>query len=128
MTQESKDRSLEMIKMRLYGFTYQEIAEKFGVTRQRVQQIVAEFTGKERTARQSSLDRCIYPNIRKWMLDNNISMIKLSKMCGLAETHIGAVRTKLNGEREFKISEIKAILKESGKTFEYMFFTENKEE
>ena len=128
MTQESKDRLLEMIKMRLDGCTYQEIADKYGVTRQCVQQSIANFTGKERTARKSSLDRCIYPNIRKWMLDNNISMIKLSKMCGLAETHIGAVRTKLNGEREFKISEIKAILKESGKTFEYMFCTENKEE
>lgn len=124
MKQENKDRLLEMIKMRLDGCSYQEIGNKYGITKQCVQQSIANFTGKERTIRCSPLDKCIYPNIRKWMLDNNISMIKLSKICGLAETHIGAVRTKLNGEREFKISEIKAILKESGKTFEYMFSTE----
>lgn len=127
MTQENKDRLLEMIKMRLDGCTYQEIAEKYGITRQCVQQSISSFTGKERSVRKSSLDICIYPNIRKWMLDNNISMIKLSKICGLAETHIGSVRAKLCGEREFRISEIKAILKESGKTFEYMFRTENGE-
>lgn len=124
MKQENKDRLLEMIKMRLGGCTYQEIADKYGITRQCVQQSIANFAGKERTVRQSSLDRCIYPNIRKWMLDNDISMIKLSKICGLTDAHIGTVRTKLNGEREFKISEIKEILKESGKTFEYMFSTE----
>ncbi len=124
MKQENKDRLLEMIKMRLDGCTYQEIGDKYGVTKQCVQQSIANFAGKERTVRQSSLDRCIYPNIRAWMIDDNISMIKLSKICGLAETHIGAVRTKLYGERDFKISEIKAILKESGKTFEYMFNTE----
>ena len=124
MTQENKDRLLEMIKMRLDGCTYQEIAERYGVTRQCVQQSISSFMGKERSVRKSSLDRCVYPNIKAWMLDNNISMIKLSKICGLAETHIGAVRTKLCGERDFKISEIKAILKESGKTFEYLFSTE----
>lgn len=124
MAQENKDRSLEMIKMRLDGCTYQEIAEKFGVTRQRVQQVVADFTGKERTVKKSSLDRCVYPNIKAWMIDNNISMIKLSEICGLAETHIGTVRAKLCGEREFKTSEIKAILRESGKTFEHMFSEE----
>ncbi len=124
MTQENKERLLEMIKMRLDGCAYQEIGDKYGITRQCVQQSIANFTGKGRIVKKSSLDRCIYPNVRKWMLDNDFSMIKLSKICGLSETCIGAVRAKLNGEREFKITEIKAILKESGKKFEYMFSVE----
>ena len=124
MTQENKDRLLEMIKMRLDGYTYQEIADKYGITRQCVQQSIVNFVEKERNVRKSALDRCIYPNIKKWMIDNDISMIKLSKICGRTEKNTGAVRPKLNGEREFKISEIKAILKESGKTFEYMFSAE----
>lgn len=128
MTQGSKDRSLEMIKMRLEGCTYQEIAYKYGVTRQCVQQYIANFTGKERTVRKSSLDRCIYPNIRKWMLDNNISMTNVAKICGLSTKRTCIIGMKLRGERDFKISEIKSILKESGKTFEYMFCTKNKEE
>lgn len=64
MTKENKDRLLEMIKMRLDGCTYQEIGDKYGITRQCVQQSIANFTGKERIVRQSSLDRCIYPNIK----------------------------------------------------------------
>lgn len=124
MTQENKDRLLEMIKMRLDGYTYQEIADKYGISKQCVRQSIANLAGKEGPVRISALDRCIYPNIRKWMIDNNISMIKLSKICGRAEKNTGAVRPKLNGEREFQISEIKAILKESGKTFEYMFSAE----
>ncbi len=124
MTQENKDRLLEMIKMRLDGCTYQEIAEKYSITRQCVQQSIASFAGKERSARKSSLDRCIYPNISKWMLDNNISMTSVGKICGLSAKRTDTIGMKLRGGRDFKISEIKAILKESGKTFEYMFSTE----
>lgn len=127
MTQENKDRLLEMIKMRIDGCTYQEIADKYGITRQCVQQSIANITGSERTIRQSSLDKCIYPNIRKWMIDDNISMIKLSKICGLSETNVGVIRMKLCGERQFRMSEIKSLLKESGKTFEYMFSTEKED-
>lgn len=124
MTRENKDRLLEMIKMRLDGCAYQEIADRYGITKQYVQQSIANLVRKEGTVRKSPLDGCIYPNIRKWMLDNNIAMIELSKICGLSDTYTSTVITKLNGEREFKISEIKEILKESGKTFEYMFNTE----
>lgn len=124
MTQENKDRLLEMIKMRLDGCTYQEIAERYGVTRQCVQQSISSFMGKERSVRKSSLDKCIYPNIRKWMIDNDIAMVKLLKICGLSETNTNVIKMKLCGEREFRISEIKGILKESSKTFEYMFSTE----
>lgn len=121
MKQENKDRLLDMIKMRLDGYTYQEIADKYGISRQCVQQSIANFTGKERAVKKSSLDKCIYPNLKKYMIGNNISMIKLSKICGLSEASTGAIREKLLGKRDFKISEIKAILKESGQMFEYLF-------
>ena len=124
MTQENKDRLLEMIKMRLDGCTYQEIAERYGGTRQCVQQSISSFMGKERSVRKSSLDRCVYPNIKAWMLDNNISITSVGKICGLSAKRTDVIGMKLRGERDFKISEIKAILKESGKTFEYMFSTE----
>ncbi|MBD5463966.1 MAG: helix-turn-helix domain-containing protein [Lachnospiraceae bacterium] len=127
MTCKNKDRLHEMLKMRLDGCTFQEIADKYGVSRQYVQQSIADFTGKKRGVKKSSLDKCIYPNIRKWMIDNNISMVKLSKICGLSKSCIDPIRMKLRGDRDFKISEIKAMLKESGGTFEYMFSTEGEE-
>lgn len=127
MTQESKDRLLEMIKMRLDGCTYREIGDKYGISKQCVQKSIANFTGKERNGRKARLKECVYPNIRKWIIEKNITMSEFAKICGLSEKCIGVVKMKLKGEREFRISEIKGILKESGKTFEYMFYTENEE-
>lgn len=127
MKQESKDRFLEMIKMRLDGCTYKEIAEKFGVTRQRVQQIVAEFTGKERTKKSFNRTGFIYPNILEWMDEKGISLAELSRIIGIGEGNSSRTSKKMRGETEFRMFEIKEILKESGKTFEYMFRTENED-
>ena len=126
-TQESKDRSFEMIKMRLDGCTYKEIAEKFGVTRQRVQQIVAEFTGKERTKKSFNRTGFIYPNILEWMDEKGISLAELSRIIGIGGENSSRTSKKMRGETEFRMFEIKAILKESGKTFEYMFSTEKED-
>ncbi len=126
MTQENKDRLLEMIKMRLDGCTYQEIANKYGISRQCVCQAIANFTRREGSARirKSPLDRCIYPNLRQWMYENKITLVKLNGIIGKSLTNTERTSQKMRGESDFKISEIKAILKESGKTFEYMFSTE----
>lgn len=124
MDKQREKRLLEMVKMRLDGCTFQEIADEYGVSRQCVQQSIADFTGKKKTVKKSSLDKCIYPNIREWMRDSGITMIRLSGICGLNESSQGVIRAKLLGQREFKISEIRAILKESGKSFEHMFRTE----
>lgn len=121
MKQKNKDRFLEMIKMRLDGYTYREIAEKFGVTRQRVQQVVAEFTGKERAPKSFNRTGFIYPNIIEWMDEKGISLAELSRIMGIGEGNSSRTSKKMRGETEFRMIEIKAILKESGKTFEYMF-------
>lgn len=126
MTQENKDRLLEMIKMRLDGCTYQEIADKYGVSRQCVYQAIVNFTRRESSTRvrKSPFDRCIYPNLRQWMYENKITLVKLNRIIGKSLTNTERTSQKMRGESDFKISEIKAILKESGKTFEYMFSTE----
>lgn len=128
MKQENKDRLLKMIKMRLDGCTFQAIADEFGVTRQYVQQTIADATGKVRAVRKSPLDSCIYPNLKKWMIDNGISLIRLSIMCGSCKTRSDVIKKKITGESDFKISEIKEILKESGETFEYMFSIEGEKD
>lgn len=127
MTQENKDRSFEMIKMRIDGCAYKEIAEKFGVTRQRVQQIVAEFTVKERAKKSFNRTGFMYPNILEWMDEKGISLAELSRIIGIGEGNSSRTSKKMRGETEFRLFEIKAILKESGKTFEYMFSTENED-
>ncbi len=84
-------------------------------------QEITDFQGKKRAIKRNTLDRCIYPNLRQWMIVNRIPMIELSKICGLSKTTHCVIRSKLLGEVDFRISEIKAILGKSGRTFEYMF-------
>lgn len=46
----------------------------------------------------------------------------------MSANNTNIIGMKLRGERDFKISEIKSILKESGKTFEYMFAEKENEQ
>lgn len=119
--QKNEERLTDMVKMRLSGYTYQEIADKYSVSRQYVQQAIARFTGRPRVVKKTALDICIYPNLKKWMIDNNIPLIKLAQICGLAGSNSVIIRKKLLGERDFKLTEIKKILEKSGENFEYMF-------
>lgn len=68
------------------------------------------------------LSRCIYPNLRKWMVDNNITVTRLAEICGLT-SGTNSIRKKLYGIYDFDLHEIKAILKESKCDFEYIFAT-----
>lgn len=122
-TPESEDRIFEMVKMRASGNTFQQIADNYGISRQCVQQTIADFIGYKRKVgvKPCAIYDTIYPNLGKWMIESGTSMIKLSRICGLNTKNCDNIRYKLLGERQFKISEIKAILKESGEAFEYLF-------
>lgn len=113
MKQESKDRFLEMIKMRLDGCTYKEIAEKFGVTRQRVQQIVAEFTGKERTKKSFNRTGFIYPNILEWMDEKGISLAELSRIIGIGEGNSSRTSKKCAEKPNLECLKSKKFLKKA---------------
>ena len=119
MTNESKERALDMFKMRLDGATYQAIANKYGVTKQCVHQILGGIT----TPKKSNCDSVIYKGLRDWMKENNISAIHLHRLLNPSTTSSNAVitRDRLKGKRQFKLSEIILIIKESGMTFEQLF-------
>lgn len=69
------------------GMTYAEIARKYGVSRQAVQmacgkQDVSKF-------RPWTEDRCIYPNLRKWLNDNRVSLFEfVRRMEAIPSGHI----------------------------------------
>lgn len=71
------DRNAEMVKMRESGATYTEIAKRFGVSRCRVWQMVGRDRGL--TFRPLSFERCVYPNLRKWMNENKITKAELTR-------------------------------------------------
>lgn len=83
MTREQK---IEAYTMRLDGYTLQEIADKFGVSKQRIHQIIPGSL-----ATRGNLERCIYPNIKAWLLEKEMSITSLSKLCGTAPGSISHV-------------------------------------
>jgi putative transcriptional regulator len=58
--------------------------------------------------------------IKILMLENNISAKELAKKLGMSDASLSL---RLNGKREFSLSEAKKVLKIFGKTFEEIFLT-----
>lgn len=104
----------EMYEMRLNGCTLNEIAERFGISKQRVQQLIPD-SGNIRFAK--AINQCIYPNIRKWMYENNSNWSRFAVLSGLS---INRIRRALIGENITK-SVIDKILDTTGLSYEIAF-------
>ena len=114
-----KERAIDMFIMRLEGATYQEIADKYGITRQMVFSIL-----NHKDKDNAKQDFIIYKGLKKWMLENNINVYGLYTIMTGKTTGSGRTKDKLCGITKFSITDIKAIIKESGKTFEELFMQE----
>lgn len=75
-----KDK-VKMFEMRLNGCTLQEIGNEFGITRERVRQILNSVT-RRGTSMIRGREGIIYPNISKWLKDNDISLEEFAAMLG----------------------------------------------
>lgn len=123
MTNEQKVQAYKMI---LDGYSYGEIAKKFGCSRQNIQQI---FGGLKKP--RKSINRIIYLGIKKYMEDNRIGYTELLKSMYPEELVKNSKRTclrmKLTGESNISVQEAKRILKVTGMTFEEAFRTEEED-
>ena len=117
----TKEDIVLMFKMRVDGMTLEEIGKEFGVTRQRVQQLL-EANTKDPALRKVHGCECIYPALLDWMVTNCVSAYKLRKECGFGKT-IDSFYARLRGVRPFDIDEIRKILDYTGMTFEEAFRT-----
>lgn len=66
-TPESQRRMAEMQHMRDCGFTLQQIGDQYGISRERVRQIVNNIHKKKSPC---GVKNICYPNVKKWALDN----------------------------------------------------------
>ena len=70
MTKEDK---IKAYAMTLDGYTYQAIANEFGVTKQ----YISSLHGRK-SYNSKLYDEIIYPNITKWMEENKVTVRSLS--------------------------------------------------
>lgn len=116
MTNEQK---LEMFKMRLNKCTYQEIGDHFGISRQGAQQALEKVINPRK---QNSRCKNIYPNIEKYMKENELSVDDLASKLGMSTT---TIYSRISGETEFKSDEMLKILEFSNSDFKTFFKKED---
>lgn len=123
----TKEEKLDILAMRLDRCTYKEIADKYGVSKQNIQQTVVQMANSINGMygiRGRSI-KAIYPNIKNWLADKGMSACEFADLVQIDRKGIYA---RLRGRTQFKISEIKEILKATDMTFEEAFEEENQED
>ena len=106
----------EMQQMRNDGYTLKEIAEKYHVT---ISTVGYNTRGKTRNLARNRVDAYIYPNISKWLVDNNLSICNAAKMMDINNCTLNSLLlgTRTNPTKFV----IDAILKATGLTYEQAF-------
>ena len=110
MTNEQKAEAYLMI---LNGASYEDAAQKFGVTKQRLHQLLP---GVGSSTRQSN--DWIYPNIKRWMKDNRLLAQNFAKLLGCGSATVGKY---LSGKAQPNKQTIDKILEVTGMTYEEAF-------
>ena len=121
----------EMLQMRLDGATYQEIADKCGITRQAVHDAIKHYTEKITSGRRGhrfSYKQIKFVGIYEYFKNNeNMSVSTFAKMVYGTGTRnsgrIATLRSFITGERNshFPIPQIKRMCEIVGKSFEETF-------
>ena len=108
----TKEEKIDMFAMRANGCTLQQVADKYGITRERVRQILFAYAAPRKEKAYA------YPNISHWMEENGVTLSQLADNCKL---NYNTVRGYLNGVRDPNFIFVQYILKETGMPFEVAF-------
>lgn len=119
---QSKENLMKMFEMHQSGISHAEIAREFGISRQRVHQIVGNC--HDRGVPGRNITKCAFPGLVNWMNSNGVTIKRLAEDLNIM--HLGTLRSKLWGKNIFTLPEIKAILAYTGLTFEEAFGEEIK--
>lgn len=117
MTKEQKE---EVQRLRDAGVAYQAIGERFGVSKQRIHQIVTCPTGRRKKPKTDGIK---YPRIKRYLEENNVRVTALATACGVTDP---TMWENLRGVGMAKKT-IDAILKVTGLTYEEAFSEEDVE-
>ena len=120
MIKRDRAELIDMFTMRVSGNTLQKIGDKYGITRERVRQILLSAIKCPKV----TWEGIVYPNLRKWLKDHNLSMLKFGKMVGFASPSL--CEKKLKGMSSFNLEQINKILEITGLTFNEAFKVEGK--
>ena len=102
--------------MRKKNISYQKIGDVFGISRQAVYRIVN--AGK---SFRKVNEKIIYPGLRQWMNDNNMSYEKLNRL--LPNFKYSSTRSYLQGKTQPPKKFVDSVLNLTNMTYEEAFGT-----
>lgn len=112
----------EYAALRAQGMTYQQIADRYGCSYQNIAQALAGSMCSR--FRPISQERVVFDGLRGWMNENRCGTMELLKRVHgkyVNGSTGSAFREKLRGNTEFKKSDIDAIIRVTGRTYEELF-------
>lgn len=119
----TKEEKMAMFSLRLDGYTLQEIADRYGISIERVRQIMKIGSMDERM--DKSKNQWVYPNAVEWAERNRMSIYRIAADSGIP---CSTLHNALKGKNQPKKSTIDALLRISGMTYEEFFYRPKKEE
>lgn len=121
---EVKAKVEDVRRLLLEGYTVKEIAEKLGVSKTRIYQIT--YSRMLNSFREITPEMNIYPNWRKWMNENSVSIRLFCELMGLdlSSTNYNNVYGWMRGRCYPTKKNIDRILEATGLTYEQLFYQE----
>ena len=119
----SKEKIMEMFALRLEGLSLEEIAKRFGVSREWVRQCLYGYC----KGRRGRPFKCVYIGLKHWIIRSEISMPHLFEKTS-AFKNISVLRRCLAGEQRLTMEQIKDLMDVTGMTFEEAFEREKPDE
>jgi transcriptional regulator with XRE-family HTH domain len=121
---EVKAKVEDVRRLLLEGYTVKEIAEKLGVSKTRIYQIT--YSKLLRSFKEITPEMNIYPNWRKWMNENSVSIRLHCELMGLDlnSTNYNNVHGWMRGRCYPSKKNIDRILEATGLTYEQLFYQE----
>ena len=131
---DSTVRNAKMLIMHSEGMTYQEIADEFGITRQRAQQAVSALYRRNggNVRFKKSVESIVYPKIREYFCNN--PKMTYTGFCRRAfgrtdHNFVCKIERAFRGYgARFTVVQINQICAEIGKPFEEVFARNDAEE
>ena len=109
------------LQLRQQGLTYQQIAQHFGVSKQRIAQVLSRSAG--RLPKSLRPEECIYPGLRIWMNHNAVSRSELARRMGYAPDPGNYVHVSdmLRGKIHLRKTDIDKLILTTALPYEILF-------
>ena len=116
---QANERQREAVMMRLDGYTYEEIGNRLGVTKQWAEQLCKNAIQGKSCAGMKIRRPCVYPKIAEYMERNRCSYTDIARTCGATYQ---TVKTFLSGKtKDIRLSTALKIAAMLGMTVEEAF-------